>query len=175
MLGSLTCTPAHTCIRTCRLVQPAPPQAHVSYHVQTCTHTCLSALSQTHWCEHMYAHLQSSQCPPDMCRPSGTEGHPTGPTCRAMKQTGSPGLCASPRPVSTTVRATYSCWCDTGSHCVPRLRGTMRACFLQLPTTSPGSRGPWSPAACPRGLGKLPRGHVLQEDFLGNPRLRDEM
>lgn len=40
-------------------------------------------------------------------------------------------------------------------------------------TWEPSRLGPGSPAACFRGLGKLPRGHVPHEDFLGNPRLRD--
>lgn len=33
-----------------------------------------------------------------------------------------PRLCASPGLVSTTARATYSCWHDTGSHCAARPR-----------------------------------------------------
>lgn len=88
---------------------------------------------------------------------------------------GSPMLCASPRLVSSTVRATYSCWHNTGSHCAARLRGTMENYFLPLPTTPPGSLEPGSPVTGFRVLGKLLRGHILQEELLGKPSLKREM
>lgn len=155
-----TCTNAHVC--TCRLAKPAPA-THVSRPADTQAHTCLHSC-QIYGCEHTICTLRHRQQSLHRCCLLGTESQPTGPTRRDMKQTGSPRLHASPRLVSTTVRATHSCCQDTGSHCAARPRGTMRACFLleldtiPLPTTLPVSRGAWEPSGLFQKVRETPLG-----------------
>lgn len=117
------------------VVSPSQPQAHTC--VATCRHT--STPTCPHWLR-CVCMARDSQYTTDTCHhPSGTESQSTGPTGSHMKQTWSPRLCASPRLVFTTIRATYSCWHDTGSHCAARPRGTMGAYFFPLRTRLPGS------------------------------------
>lgn len=85
-----------------------------------------------------------------------------------MKQTGSPRLCASPRLVSTKVRATHSCCQDTGPHCAAWPRGTMRACFPPERSTVPLSTTPQQGPREPSGLGERVRGTPLGPCSGGN-------
>lgn len=156
VLSALMHTPA-----TVLADSPSQPQAHVCRHA----HTCLSTLGQTHWYEHTYVHLQRLPVPPrhvsslrhrERARRSHSEGHETD---------GVPGAaCFSEAGVHPSQSHAYSCWRDTGPHCAARHRGTMRACFLQLPTALPSSPGPGSPAGW--GLGaQLP----VSEDWGNSP------
>lgn len=153
----LTCITCPQCTHTgpqvyVLVVVPSQPQAHVCRNIQTHKPT----LGQTYSHEHTYMHGMRQPAPLDICHPSGTESQPTGPTTRDMKQMRSPRLCASPRLVSTTVRATCSCWHDTGSHCAARPRGTMGAYFLPVPTTLPGSLGLGAQPPVSEGEGNSP-------------------
>lgn len=156
-----TCSEACTHLQQYLQTRPASPRHTCA---ATCTHACLHLVRPTGVNTRMCT-SRDCQYPPDTCHPSGTKSQPTGPTQRDMKQTGSPGLHASRRLVSTQVRATHTAaGCDTGSHCAARHRGTMRACFLQLPTALPSSPGPGSPAGW--GLGAQP---PVSEDWGYSP------
>lgn len=99
-----TCSEACTHLQQYLQTRPASPRHTCA---ATCTHACLHLVRPTGVNTRMCT-SRDCQYPPDTCHPSGTKSQPTGPTQRDMKQTGSPGLHASRRLVSTQVRATHT-------------------------------------------------------------------